>query len=138
MPLIARLQRTNHAADSATETPSKTRQGFCRRRRDQQISSREPIRGCDSTESPCPRLLPRGCFLADLQLQSSANKEQRPTIWESKNYRKSSFYPQITRIDANPYREDFSARAPKLKARLAAAREARVLPNPRRGTYPPN
>src|SRR5207248_974377 len=138
MPSITRLQRTNHAADSATETPSKTHRDFFRRRRDQQTPFRESIRAGDSTESPCQRLLPRACFLADLQPQSSANKEQRPTIWESKNYRKSSFYPQITRIDANPYREDFSARAPKLKARLAAAREARVLPDSRRATYPPN
>ena len=26
------------------------------------------------------------CFLADLRPRSSANKEQRPTIWESKNF----------------------------------------------------
>src|SRR4030095_15094431 len=88
MPSIARLQRTNHAADSATETPSKTRRDFFRRRRDQQIPSRESIRGRDSTESPCPRFLPRACFLADLQPPSSANKEQRRTIWESKNFTK--------------------------------------------------
>src|SRR6266446_19998 len=91
MPSIARLQRTNHAADSATETPSKTRRDFFRRRRDPQISSRESIRGCDSTESPCRQLLPRACFVVDLQSQSPANKEQRPTIYESKNYRKSFF-----------------------------------------------
>src|SRR5207237_6966775 len=134
----AHLQRINRAADSAIETPSGTHRDFFRRRKDRQRPFRESSRAAYSTESPCSRLLPRGCFLADLQPQSSANKEQRPTIWESKNYRKSSFYPRITRIDANPYREDFSARAPKLKTGLAAGREARVLPNPRRGTYPPN
>src|SRR5439155_21623151 len=103
MPSIAPPQRTNHAADSATETPSKTRLDFFRRRRDQQTPSRESTRARDSTESPWPRLRPRACFLADRPLQSLANKEQRPTIWESKNYRKSSFYPRITRIDANLY-----------------------------------
>src|SRR5437773_5639419 len=86
MPLIARLQRTSHAADSATETPSKTRRDSFRRRRDQQISFRESIRGRDSTESPCSRLPPRGCFVVDLQSQSSANKEQRTRIYESKNF----------------------------------------------------
>src|SRR5947207_6174259 len=90
MPSIARLQRTSHAADSATETPSKTRRDFFRRRRDQQISFPESIRGRDSTESPCRRFLLRACFLADLHPQSLANKEQRPAIWESKNFTKRS------------------------------------------------
>src|SRR5437588_4638526 len=86
MPSIARLQRTNHAADSATETPSKTRRDFFPRRRDQQTPSRVSIRRRDSTESPYQRLLPHACVLADLQPQSSANKEQRPQIYESKNF----------------------------------------------------
>src|SRR4029453_10663318 len=86
MPSIARLQRTDRAADSATETPSKTRRDFSRHRRDQQTPSRESIRGRDSTKSPCPRFLPRACFLADLQPPSSANKEQRIRVWESKNF----------------------------------------------------
>src|SRR6266496_2035286 len=90
MPSIARLQRTNHAADSATETPSKTRRDFFRRRRDQQTPSRESTRARDSTESPYQRFLPRACFLADLRPQSSANKEQPPTIYESKNFIKRS------------------------------------------------
>src|SRR4030095_54819 len=88
MPSIARLQQTNHAADSASETPSKMRRDSFRRQRDQQKPSRESIRGRDSTESPCPRFPPRAYFLADLRPQSSANKEQRPTIWESKNFTK--------------------------------------------------
>src|SRR6185436_6485958 len=58
----------------------------CPHRKDQQTPSRGSIRGCDSKESPCPRFPPRACFLADLRPQSSANKEQRPAICESKNF----------------------------------------------------
>src|SRR6266540_4123273 len=86
MPLRARLQRTNRAADSAIETPSGTHRGFFPRRKDRQKPFRELSQAPDSTGSPCPPLLPRGCFLADLRPQSSANKEQRPTIYESKNF----------------------------------------------------
>src|SRR4051812_38850715 len=121
MPSTARLQRTNHAADSAIETPSGMRPDFFRHRKDRRIPSRESTRAGDSTESPTPRLLPRACFLADLQPQSSANKEQRPRIWESKNYRKSSFYPRITRIDANLYRKDFSARGAETQNRSGSS-----------------
>src|SRR4029453_4107587 len=74
MPSIARLQQTNPAADSTTETPLKTHRDFFRRRKGRQISSRESSRECGSTESPYPRFLPRACFLADLRSQSSANK----------------------------------------------------------------
>ena len=97
MPSIARLQRTSHAADSATETPSKTRRDFFLRRRDQRISFRESIRERDSTESPCRRFPPRACFLADLQPQSSANKEQRLRIWESKNFTWGAYVPRMFR-----------------------------------------
>src|SRR4030095_16997683 len=86
MPSIARLRRINRAADSATETPSGTRRDFFPRRKDRQIPFRGSGRAHDSTESPYPRLPPRACFLADPQPQSSANKEQRPAIWESKNF----------------------------------------------------
>src|SRR4030095_5353847 len=86
MPSIARLRRINRAADSATETPSGTRRDFFPRRKDRQIPFREADRARDSTEPPYPRPPPRACFLADPQPQSSANKEQRPTIWESKNF----------------------------------------------------
>src|SRR5205809_7361893 len=86
MPSIARLQRVNRAADSAIETPSGTHRGSFPHRRDRQIPFRESTRGRDSTESPWPRLPPRACSLADLQLQSSANKEQSPRIYESKNF----------------------------------------------------
>src|SRR6266540_3733447 len=86
MPSIARLQRTNHAVDSATETPLETHRDFSPHRKDRQIPSRESVRGRDSTESPCPRFPPRGIFLVDLRLQSSANKQHRPTIYESKNF----------------------------------------------------
>src|SRR6266540_3733441 len=86
MPSRARLRQTNHAADSAIETPSGTHRDFSPHRKDRQIPSRESVRGRDSTESPCPRFPPRGCFLVDLRPQSSANKEQRPTIYESKNF----------------------------------------------------
>src|SRR5437762_11710345 len=91
MRSINQLQRRNQAADSGTETRTKAPRPTFRARTDQQTPFRESIRAGDSTESPCPRLLPRECFLADLQPQSSANKEQRPTIYESKNYRKSFF-----------------------------------------------
>src|SRR6266480_7138640 len=80
----AHLQRINRAADSAIETPSGTHRDFFRRRIDRQKPFRESTRGRDSTESPCPRLLPRGCFLADLRPHSSANKEQCLRIYESK------------------------------------------------------
>src|SRR4026207_2533593 len=90
MPSIAHLQRTNHAADSATETPSKTRRDSFRRQTDQQPPSRESIRGRDSTESPYQRFPPRACFPADLRPHSSANKEQRMRIWERKNFDRSN------------------------------------------------
>src|SRR4029450_9717301 len=83
---IVRLPQTNHAAGLAIETPSGMRQDFFRRRKDRQRPSRELSRAADSTESPCPRFLPRACFLADLRPQSSANTEPRPTIYESKNF----------------------------------------------------
>src|SRR6266403_2312620 len=86
----ARLQRTNRAADSAIETPSGTHRDFFPRRKDRQKPFRELSQAPDSTGSPCPPLPPRACFLADLRPQSSANKEQRPTIWESKNFTKRS------------------------------------------------
>src|SRR4029453_13176521 len=87
MPSIVRLRQTNPAAGSATEMPSKTHRDFCPRQKGRQISFHESNRESDSTKSPYPRFLPRGCFLADLPPQSSANKEQRPTISESKNFR---------------------------------------------------
>src|SRR5213596_3700184 len=90
MPSIARLQRTNHAGDSATETPSKTHRDFFRRRKDPQKPFRELGQAPGSTGSPCPPLLPRACFLADLRPQSSANKEQRPRIYESKNFKEKT------------------------------------------------
>src|SRR5437016_13744964 len=93
MPSIARLQRTNHAADSATETPSKTHRDFFRRRIDQQISSREPIRGCDSTESPCQRFLPRVCFLADLRPQSSGEQRTASDDLGKQKLQKKLFLP---------------------------------------------
>src|SRR6058998_3276911 len=89
MPSRERLQRTNPAADSAIEMPSGTRRDFFPRRRDRQTPSRESSPASDSTESPSRRFPPRGCFLADLRTQSSANKEQCPTIYERKNYGKS-------------------------------------------------
>src|SRR6185312_5880485 len=82
----ARLQQTDRATNSAIETPSGTHRDSCPHRKDQQTPSRGSIRGCDSKESPCPRFPPRACFLADLRPQSSANKEQRPAICESKNF----------------------------------------------------
>src|SRR5205823_3707934 len=73
--------------------------------------------------TPAARVLPRRSSTAVIGEQRTASDDLR-----KQKLQKKLFYPQITRIDANPYREDFSARAPKLKARLAAAREARVLP----------
>src|SRR4030095_216035 len=90
MPSIVRLQRTNRAADSAIETPSGTHRDFFPRRKDRQKPFRELSQAPDSTGLPCPPLLPRGCFLADLPPQSSANKEQRPTIYESKNFKEKA------------------------------------------------
>src|SRR4029453_13476580 len=90
MPSIVRLQRTNRAADSAIETPSGTHRDFFPARKDRQKPFRELSQAPDSTGLPCPPLLPRGCFLADLPPQSSANKEQRPTIYESKNFKKKT------------------------------------------------
>src|SRR5206468_4961764 len=90
MPSTARLQRTNRAADSVIETPSGTHRDFFPRRKDRQKPFRELSQAPDSTGSPCPPLLPRGCFLADLRPQSSANKEQRPTIYESKNFKEKT------------------------------------------------
>src|SRR5882757_4856306 len=89
MPSRERLQRTNPAADWATEMPSGTRRDFFPRQKDRKTPSRESSRASDSTESPSRRFPPRACFLADLLTQSSANKEQCPTIYESKNYGKS-------------------------------------------------
>src|SRR5438477_2293037 len=86
MPSKARLQRTNPEADSATEMPSGTRLNLFPRQKDRRTPFRESGRASDSTESPSRRFPPRGCFLADLRTQSSANKEQRPTIYESKNF----------------------------------------------------
>src|SRR6266496_2671291 len=86
MPSTKRPQRTNRAADSAIETPSGRHRGFFPRRKDRQKPFRESSQAPGSTESPSRRLPPRVCFLADLPPQSSANKEQRPRIWESKNF----------------------------------------------------
>src|SRR5947207_5021193 len=83
--------------------------------------------------TPAARGLPRRSSTAVIGEQRTASDDLR-----KQKLQKKLFYPQITRIDANPYREDFSARAPKLKARLAAAREARVLADSRRETYPHN
>src|SRR5438105_9643947 len=82
---------------------------------------------------PAARVLPRRSSTAVIGEQRTASDDLR-----KQKLQKKLFYPQITRIDANPYREDLSARAPKLKTALAAAREARVLPDSRRATYPPN
>jgi len=90
MPWRARLQRTNPAADWATEMPSGTRRDFFPRQKDRRTPFRESSRASDSTESPSPRFPPRGCFLADLRTQSSANKEQCPTIYERKNFTRHS------------------------------------------------
>src|ERR1041385_6641886 len=79
MRSIARLQRTNHATDSASEMPSKKHRDFFRHRTTRQTPSRGSNRGCDSTGWPTLRSPPRACFLVDLGAQSSANKEQRPT-----------------------------------------------------------
>src|SRR5581483_3985612 len=86
MPSTARLQQTNRAADSATERPSRTHRDFSRRRKDRRTPSRESARGYGSKESPRRRFLPPACSLADLLPQSSANKEQRPKIYESKKF----------------------------------------------------
>src|ERR1043166_4592828 len=94
MPSIVPLRQTNHAADSAVETPSEMRRDFFRRRRDPQIPSPESIRGHDSTESPSRRFPPRACFLADLRPQSLANKEQCPPISEKKKLSNTIGQPQ--------------------------------------------
>src|SRR5438132_8094794 len=86
MPSTARLRQTSHATNSANETPSGTRRDFVPRQKGPQIPFHESGPVADSTESPDPRLPPRACSLADLQLQSSANKEQSPRIYESKNF----------------------------------------------------
>src|SRR6266487_2968715 len=86
----ARLRQTSHAANSAIETPSGTHRDFVPRRKGPQIPFHESGQAPDSTGSLCPPLLPRACSLADLQPQSSANKEQRPTIYESKNFKEKT------------------------------------------------
>src|SRR6266568_5611044 len=86
----ARLRQTSHAANSAIETPSGTHRDFVPRRKGPQIPFHESGQAPDSTGSPCPPLLPRACSLADLQPQSSANKEQRPTVYESKNFKEKT------------------------------------------------
>src|SRR5437762_4850822 len=86
MPWRARLQRTTPEADSATEMPSGTRRDFFPRQKDRRTPFLESSQASDSTESPSRQFPPRVCFLADLRTQSSANKEQRPKIYESKNF----------------------------------------------------
>src|SRR5438874_11447425 len=67
--------------------PSGRHRDFFPRQTGRQTPFRESIRARDSTESPCPRFPPRACFFADPRPQSSANKEQRLKIYESKNLR---------------------------------------------------
>src|SRR5438874_2413793 len=58
---------------------------FGPRQTSRQKSFLESNQARDSTESPCLRFPPRACFFADPRPQSSANKEQRLKIYESKN-----------------------------------------------------
>src|SRR5207248_6489645 len=81
-----RLQRTDRAIDSATEMPSGTRRGFCRRRKVPRKPVRESIRARASTLPPRRRRRSRGCLLAEVARQPSANKEQRLRIYESENF----------------------------------------------------
>src|SRR6266403_655955 len=86
MPSKARPRQTNRATNSATETPLKTRRDFFRHRIARRRSSLARDRATDSTEWRCRQHPSRGCSFAGRQLQSSANKEQRPRIYESKNF----------------------------------------------------
>src|SRR5947207_5233208 len=82
----ARLQRTDRAIDSATETPSGTHPDFCRHRKALRKLVRESIRARANTSPPRRRRRSRGCLLAEVAPRPSANKEQRPEIYESKNF----------------------------------------------------
>src|SRR4029453_4687666 len=73
MPSKARPRQTDRARDSATETPSKTRRDFFRRRTARRRSSHGLDRGYDSTEWRCQQHPSRGCSFADRQPQPSAN-----------------------------------------------------------------
>src|SRR6266480_2520258 len=90
MPSKARLRQTSHATNSANETPSERHRDFVPRRKGPQKPFHESVRVPDWIESPAPRLPPRACSLADLQPQSSANKEQSPRTYESKNFTKKT------------------------------------------------
>jgi hypothetical protein len=50
---------------------------------------RSPVRRFAGNES-VDSIRRDACFLADLRPQSSANKEQGPTIWESKDFTKKT------------------------------------------------
>src|SRR5206468_8731104 len=73
MPLKARPRQTNRAADSATETPSRTRRDFSRLQTNRQTPFPESDQGRDWTESRCPPRPSRGCSFADQLPHSSAN-----------------------------------------------------------------
>jgi hypothetical protein len=71
--LKARPRQRDRAANSATETPSKTRRDFCLRRTDRQTPSRARVREGGSTEWRCRQHPSRGCSFAGRQPQPSAN-----------------------------------------------------------------
>src|SRR5258708_3607913 len=98
MPLKVRLWQTNRAADSATETPSKTRRDFSRLQTNRQTPFPESNQARGWTEWRCPPRPSRGCSFADQLPQPSANKEQSPRIYESKNFTDELSNHELTRI----------------------------------------
>ncbi len=128
MPSIARLQRTNHAVDSATETPLETHRDFSPHRKDRQIPSRESVRGRDSTESPCPRFPPRGCFLVDLRPQSSSifDRSHRRTKNNVRGFGKAKTLPSRASLGSARSDESTAQRAVSTRSKLLD----RVSPRP--------
>ena len=82
--------RVGMFARSPKETPSGTHRDFCRPRKDRQTPFRGSDQAHDCIERQCRQRPPHACSLAVPPPQSSANKEQRARIYESKNFRAQS------------------------------------------------
>src|SRR6266702_4796732 len=87
MQLKARLRQTGRAVNSAAGTPSKMRRGFFPRRKARQTPFRGSNRARDCTKWRSLQHLSRGYSFAGRPPQSSANKQQRLGIYESKKLR---------------------------------------------------
>src|SRR6266446_3709782 len=81
-----RLPQRDRATYSARGRQSETRPYFATRRRARrkQLRGRDREHGCK--ELPRRQFRSRACLFAELAREPSANKEQRPQIYERKNF----------------------------------------------------